>query len=60
MPCASSARKRALPLRTGGECSPAIDDRGSAAEMRKSFAARQRHLAKDLPQILTITPVGAF
>jgi GNAT superfamily N-acetyltransferase len=28
--------------------------------MRKSFAARQRDLAKDLPQVLTITPVRAF
>src|SRR5215471_11423365 len=53
-PCLAPApaRKRGLPVRTGGERSPAIDDRGSVAPMRKSFAARQRHLAKALPQVL--------
>ena len=53
-PCLAPApaRKRGLPVQTGGERSPAIDDRGSVAQMRKSFAARQRHLAKALPQVL--------
>ena len=55
-PCLAPApaRKRGLPVRTGGERSPAINDRGSVAQMRKSFAARQRHLAKALPQVLAI------
>src|SRR5215831_3280634 len=38
-PCLAPApaRKRGLPVRTGGERSPAIDDRGSVAQMRKSL-----------------------
>jgi hypothetical protein len=46
MRCAGSERKLGLPVRTGGVRNPAIDDRGSVAETRKSFAARQRQSRK--------------